>query len=255
MGTSCFPGADAGDMAVKIEDRIAVLMAPRTGFHLAQIADGGGFLELGYPFRPECRRRWFSNPAALVKVVVSVGKNGMFLRVDAHAIEPEELEVFLLLAATAVTAVFYIRQRRKRKCLGERGPADPGHRYRCKTAANPFRQPKSLIGIGFMTFSVALAVTVQVLPAGLHERNGVLVVVQIAEHTQRKLFHDVVTGSAPRPFPRIVQRGQQNPGKDGDDRHNDKKFNQSKILFHLLLPVGPMFQWIALFHYTRKTKN
>ena len=242
-------------MAVEIEDRIAVLMAPRTGFHLAQIADGGGFLELDDPFGPERRGGGLPDPADLVKVVVSVGKNGMFLHVDAHAIEPEEIKVLLLPAAIAVgVAVFYTRQRRKRKCLGERGLTDPGHRYRCKTAANPFRQPKSLISIGLVPFRIDVAVTVH-LPVGRHERDGVLVVVQIPEHTQGKLFHDVATGGAPRPFPRIVQRRQQNPGKDGDDRHNDKKFNQSKMLFHLLLPVGPMFQWIALFHYTRKTKN
>lgn len=241
-------------MAVEIEDRISVLMAPCTGFHPAQIADGGGLLELDDPFGPERRGGGLPDPADLVKPVTPVGDRGARIRVDPHPIESEELEVFLLLAATAVIAVFDIGERRKRECLGERGLTDPGHRYRCKTAANPFRQPQRFVDIGFMTFSVALVVTIH-LPAGRHERNGILVVVQVAQHAERKLFHGVVTGGAPRPFPRTVQRGQQKPGKDGDDRYNDKKFNQSKIFFHHLLPVGPISRWFSLFSLYSKNKK
>ena len=245
-------------MTVEIEDRISVLMAPRAGFHLAQIADGGALLKLVDPFGPERRSRRLPNSTGLVKVVIPVGEDGMFLRIDPHPIESEKLEVFLLLAATAVIAVFDIGERRKRERLGERGLTDPGHRYRCKTAANPFRQPQRFVDIGFMTFSVALAVTIH-LPAGRHERNGILVVVQVAQHAERKLFHGVVTGGAPRPFPRTVQRGQQKSGKNGDDCHNDKKFNQSKILSHffslLSQPSHCETSCCPVFHYTRKKRN
>lgn len=161
-------------MAVEIEDRIAVLMAPRTGFHLAQIADGGGFLKLVHPFRPECRRGGLPNPAALVKVVVPVAENGMFLRVDAHTVEPEEFKVLLLPAAIAVgVAVFDIRQRRKRECLGERGLADPGHRHRGLFFADSRRQPQRLVDIGAVPRRIDTAVAIHA-PIGRHERNGVL---------------------------------------------------------------------------------
>lgn len=255
MGTSCFPGADAGDMAVEIEDRIAVLMAPRTGFHLAQTADGGGFLELVHPFRPECRRGGLPDPTALVKVVVPIGESSMFLRVDAHAVEPEEFKMLLLPATIAVgVAVFDIRQRCKRERLGKCGLTDPGHRHRGLLCADSLRQSQCLVDIGAVPRRIDTAVAVHA-PIGRHERDGVLVVVQIPEHTQRKLFHDVVTGGTPRPFPRIVQRGQQKPGKDGDDRYNDKKFNQSKIFFHHLLPVGPISRWFSLFSLYSKNKK
>ena len=190
-----------------------------------------------------------------MKPVTPIRDCGACIRIDSHSVEPEELEMFFLFRTTAVgVAVFDIRQRCKRERLGKCGLTDPGHRHRGLLCADSLRQSQCLVDIGAVPCGIHAVVAVHA-PIGRHERDGVLVVVQIPEHTQGKLFHDVATGGAPRPFPRIVQRGQQKPGKDGDDRYNDKKFNQSKIFFHHLLPVGPISRWFSLFSLYSKNKK
>ena len=91
----------------------------------------------------------------------------------------------------------------------------------------PFH-PEGVKNVGLMSVLVNVSIAVH-FPVRRHQGDCVVVVVQVARHSEGKLFHGVDARNGTRLRFRGIQRGEKEAGKDRYDCNDDKEFYQSKF--------------------------
>ena len=120
-------------------------------------------------------------------------------------------------------AVFHTRLGCKRKRFVKCGLADFGNRNRGESLTNSHFHPEGVENVGFVSIlvNVSIAVHFPVITNDFHQGNRVVVVVQVARHSEGKLFHGVDARNGTRLRFRGVQRGEEKAGKDRYDCNDD----------------------------------
>gem|GEM_PF-5469309 len=201
-----------------------------------------------------------------MKPMAAIGNGGIDIVVDPHSIQTEKREMFYLFGTLGIgAAVFHMGLRSKRKSLVKCRLAYFGDRNRSQQRANPCFHSEGIENIGFMSVTVNEAVGIH-FPVNGHQRDRVVIVVQVSGHTERKLFHGIEAGDRTGFFSRRIQCGKKQSCKNRNNRDRYKKLYKRESLFpchpFFCHPFPPRFYpclcrriFVCCFNYTTFHKN
>ena len=193
-------------------------------------------MELHHSLRPESGGRRHFQTVHFMKPMAAIGNGGIDIVVDPHSIQTEKREMFYLFGTLGIgAAVFHMGLRSKRKSLVKCRLAYFGDWNRSQRRANPCFHSERIENIGFMSVTVNEAVGIH-FPVNGHQRDRVVIVVQVSGHAERKLFHGIEAGDRTGFFSRRIQCGKKQSCKNRNNRDRYKD-NLSNILICSILAM------------------